>query len=253
MRIALISDIHGNTVALDAVLADLEGVDPDIIVCLGDIAAGGPDPAGAIDRVASLNAVTVQGNTDAGLVDMPPWWTDPTSIGLPDDVVPGMEITVWSSGQLTASHRSYLAELPVTATVDMGTAGDMLAFHGSPQSADDIITAFTPPDDLDRMLAGHDARWLVGGHTHVPLVRVHRGRTVANPGSVGMPFAEYGYSGGVSVLEHAAYAIVTVTDERAAIELRQTQVSDAALRASVARSGMPHAEWWLDRTCVHNR
>jgi len=87
MQLALISDIHGNTVALDAVIADMGSV--DMVVCLGDIAAGGPDPGGAVDRIADLAAVSVQGNTDAGLVDLPDWWRDPVSKGLPEDAVPG--------------------------------------------------------------------------------------------------------------------------------------------------------------------
>jgi predicted phosphodiesterase len=66
MRIGLISDIHGNTVALDAVLTDMNRYRTDVTVCLGDIAAGGPDPGGAVDRIAELGCVAVQGNTDAG-------------------------------------------------------------------------------------------------------------------------------------------------------------------------------------------
>lgn len=245
MNVALLSDIHGNTVALDAVLEDMRQFRPDIVVCLGDIAAGGPDPGGAIDRLVSLDCIAVQGNTDAGMVDMPTWWRDPSSINLPDDALPGMEITVWSAEQLTPPQRGYLAGLPLTSVVDLGDAGEMLAFHGSPHSADDLITATTSSDELDRLLAGHNSAWLVGGHTHVPLVRVHRGRTIANPGSVGMPFAEYGYAGGVPVLRHAAYAMVSASDGVAGIELRQIEVDADAMVASVHRNGMPNAEWWL--------
>jgi hypothetical protein len=77
-------------------------------------------------------------------------------------------------------------------------------------------------------------------------VRRHGVQTVVNPGSVGRPFAEYGYAGGVAVLAHAAYAVVTATLGEVSIELRQVAVDQAALEASVAKSGMPRAEWWLD-------
>ena len=245
MRIALISDIHGNTAALDAVLTDSDLHRPDVVVCLGDIAAGGPDPAGAVDRVAELGCITVQGNTDAGMVDVPEWWHDPASIGLPDPALPGLEVSVWSADQLSLQQRQYLAELPATATVGLGSAGEMLAFHGSPRSADEIITATTPGDELDVMFAGVSASIVAGGHTHVPLVRRHAARTVVNPGSVGMPFAEYGYAGGVGVQSNAAYAMVTVTPGGVNIELRQVAVDRSALEASVAKSGMPQSEWWL--------
>lgn len=65
MRIALISDVHGNTVALDAVLADMNQQRPEVVVCLGDIVAGGPDPGGAVDRVAE-NALRRSSRERAG-------------------------------------------------------------------------------------------------------------------------------------------------------------------------------------------
>ena len=245
MRIALIADIHGNTVALDAVLASLQADPPDRIVCLGDIATGGPDPAGAIDRLIDIDAVTVQGNTDAGAVNMPDWWRNPASIGLPDDALPGMAITVWSAEQLGTDHRGYLDSLPATVTVGLGAAGSLLAFHGSPRSADDYITPTTPPEDLDEMFAGHDEQWLIGGHTHVPLVRRYGTQTIANPGSVGLPFADYGYAGGVAVLAHAAYGMLAVTGDRVRFELRQVSVDLVRLRRHVEQSEMPHGDWWL--------
>lgn len=245
MRVALISDIHGNTVALDAVLNDMSPDRPDVILCLGDIAAGGPDPGGAVDRIAELGCIAVQGNTDAGMVDMPAWWRDPASIGVPAPALPGLEVSVWSAGQLSHEQRDNLGALPGIALVEFGNAGEILAFHGSPRSADEIITATTPAEELDAMLDGATASLLVGGHTHVPLVRRHGYQTLLNPGSVGMPFAEYGYAGGVAVLPHAAYAMATTASGEVNIELRQVSVDGTALMARLADSGMPHAEWWL--------
>jgi hypothetical protein len=95
------------------------------------------------------------------------------------------------------------------------------------------------------MLDGATESLLAGGHTHVPLVRRHGLQTLLNPGSVGMPFAQYGYGGGVAVLAHAAYATVTARRGQLSIELRQVPVDVTALEARVARSRMPHAEWWL--------
>jgi predicted phosphodiesterase len=245
MRIALLADIHGNTVALDAVLADLERHRADRVVCLGDIAAGGPDPGGAIDRLIEIGAVAVQGNTDAGMVEMPGWWLDPASIGLPDAAVPIVEISVWTAHQLSTDHRRYLRDLPPTFTLNLGQPGEMLAFHGSPTSPDDIITATTPAEDIDRMLGGANAAVLAGGHTHVPLVRRHGTQTFVNPGSVGMPFADYGYAGGVGVLDHAAYAIVETIGQEITISLHQVAVDPSALASSVTQSVMPHGDWWL--------
>lgn len=244
MRIALISDIHGNTVALDAVLADMGT--PDVVVCLGDIAAGGPDPGGAIDRIAELGAISVQGNTDAGMVDMPEWWTRPSLMDLPEAAAPGMEVCVWGTEQLTQAQIGYLDALPITAEIDLGAAGDLLAFHGSPRSYEDFIAAWTPDDELQPMLAGSTHTVLAGGHTHVPLVRRHGAQTIVNPGSVGMPFAEYGFAGGVAVANHAAYGVVAVEGGELNLQLRRVAVDAAALADSISRSKMPRGDWWLE-------
>ena len=70
-------------------------------------------------------------------------------------------------------------------------------------SLDELITAMTPAEELDEIFDGTSATLLAGGHTHVPLTRRHSRRLLVNPGSVGMPFAEYGHAGGVEVLDHA--------------------------------------------------
>ena len=237
MRIALIADIHGNSVALDAVLADIAPAAVDLIVCLGDIAIGGPDPGGVVDRLAAAECSAVMGNADEAAIEVPEWWGDPAAAGAPEWAVPGIEVSAWGAERLAGDQRAWLAGLPATAEFD-----GLLAFHGSPRSSTDILAADTPGDELDEMLAGFDHAVLAGGHTHVPMVRRHGTRTIVNPGSVGMPFAEYGYAGQVPVLSHAAYGVVAAG---AGIELRQVPVDEDALARSVAASGMPHGEWWL--------
>lgn len=245
MRLILISDIHGNTVALDAVLADARPRPHDVVVCLGDIAAGGPDPGGAIDRIAELGGINVRGNTDSGMVDMPSWWLDPASIGLPESVVPGLDTCVWGAEQLSDSQRAWLDDLPPTATIDIGEAGSMLAFHGSPRDENELITATTTDEAMDEMCAGTMATMYAGGHTHVPLVRRFGERTMLNPGSVGMPFAAYGFAGGVAVLPRADYAIVTIEGSEVSVDLRQVTTDEDALESMADQSGMPHTDWWL--------
>jgi predicted phosphodiesterase len=245
VRIALISDVHGNTVALDAVIAEVSERTVDVVVCLGDVASNGPDPAGAIERMVEIGAVAVMGNTDAGLLDVPDWWHDPGSAGIPEDAHPGIEIGVWCADQLDDDHRRHLAERPPTAEVDLGPAGSLLAFHGSPNSFDDVITALTPSDELAVMLGGAEHAVLAGGHTHVPMTRRHGTQTLINPGSVGLPFAEYGYAGGARVLDHAAYALLSIDGPQVTIELRQVGFDLERLGRVARASGMPHADWWL--------
>lgn len=249
MRIGLISDVHGNTVALDVVLNDASQHDLDLIVCLGDIAANGPDPEGAVERIAALDCPVVMGNTDADLVNPPPWWHDPATIGAPETIQRVIEISLWCANRLTGSHTAFLAGLPATVDVGLVGASRLLAFHGSPRAADDIITADTLPGELDEMLAGTDQSVLAGGHTHVPMVRRYNTQTIVNPGSVGRPFATYGYAGEVTVLSHAAYGVVAITETELSIDLRQVPVDRDRLSRQVETSGMPHGTWWLDLQC----
>ena len=231
--VGLISDVHGNTVALGAVLDDISQRKVDRVICLGDIAANGPDPIGAVEHIAELDCPVAMGNTDIDMVNVPDWWHDPAGVGAPETASRVIAINAWCASQLSPDHREFLAGLPATVEVDLGGAGRLLGFHGSPQSATDIITATTPPEELDEMLAGADHSVLAGGHTHVPMVRRHRSQTIINPGSVGLPFATYGYAGDVAVLNHAAYALVTVNGAELSIELCQVPVDQGRLSHQV--------------------
>ncbi len=247
MRIALISDIHGNTVALQTVLNDIMNHDVDTIVCLGDIVATGPDPTGTIDLVADLDCPVVTGNTDIDMLAVPDWWHDPAAVGAPASALPIAEIGVWCASQLSDQHRNFLAGLPVTTEVDLGDAGALLAFHGSPRLVNDNIIASTPVPDVAEMLKGTTQPLLAGGHTHVPMLRRHGSQTIINPGSVGAPFAGYSDAGDDDIASHAAYAVVTTRGSAMDIDLRQVPVDHAELVAMVEAGDMPWGEWWLDR------
>jgi len=247
VRIALLGDVHGNTVALDAVLVDVRARGVDAVVCLGDLAAGGPDPAGAVERVADLGPAAVCGNTDVDLIAIPAWWNDPDASGVSGGARRVGEICRWGADELTAEHRHYLGGLPPTTEVDLGQVGRMLAFHGSPTRVRDILTSSTPDEQVTRMLGGADHEVLVGGHTHVPMLRRHRTQTIVNPGSVGAPFAAYGSSGEVAVHGHTAYAVLQVTRREWSVEFVQLPVDADRLRRQVMAARMPHGDWWLSQ------
>lgn len=245
MRVALISDIHGCATALDAVLAEIDATSIDRLICLGDVAAGGPTPGPVIDRLAERSCPCVMGNTDEGLVELPDWWRDPATRGIPAEAHPGLECSVWAAETIDAAQREFVAGFPDTETFDLDHGVDLLAFHGSPRSNVDYVTAVTPVDELDDMLGGATQAVLAGGHTHVQLVRSLRGRTLLNVGSVGAPFDSYGIAGTVNVLGHAEYAVIETGASGSSIALRRVAVDPAAVVEEVARSEMPHRDWWL--------
>jgi len=178
MRIGVIADIHGNLVALEATLAALAHEPLDRLVCLGDVATLGPRPAATLARLRGLGCPGVMGNTDDWLLAAP----------RADRATPVSELTAWAAAQLADAERAFIRTFPPTLTIPLDGAATLLCCHGSPRSYDEVIAATTPDDALDAMLVGHDAATLVvGGHTHVQLVRRHGARRIVNVGSVGLP------------------------------------------------------------------
>jgi putative phosphoesterase len=240
VRVGLIADIHGNRLALDAVLAELAREGVDRIVCLGDVAVG-PEPHAALERVRELDCPVVLGNWDAAFVA-----GMPAGGGSAADETAAIvsEIHAWWGEQLDEREREYLRTFVprLELTLDGVQA---LCFHGSPRSYDDWIFSTTPDDELAPMFGDERPQLLVGGHTHLQLARRWGSSLLVNPGSVGLPFLAW-WPERVRVAPWAEYGIVSAERERLHVELRRTAFDvDAHLRLSRA-SGMPHAEWWAD-------
>jgi len=239
VRVGLISDIHGNLPALDAVLAELERDGVDRIVCLGDVAVG-PEPHATVARVHELGCPVVAGNWDAAFLG--------ETRGPATDEVGAIvdEIHDWWGEQLSEEDRdvlrSFVPQLELELEVDGVPA---LCFHGSPRSYDDWVLATTPEDELEQMFGAERRPLLVGGHTHVQLLRRWDGALLVNPGSVGLPFLQAPPKR-VLVAPWAEYAVLDAVDGRLHVDFRRTSFDVRAyLRASRA-SGMPHADWWAD-------
>lgn len=179
MRVAVLSDIHGNVPALDAVLEDIERHGVEAIVCLGDHVSGPIDPAGAAERVMALGATSIRGNHDRWVVD-PSLRHEPWSV---DE---------FARAQLDAHQMGWLAGLPATAKL-----GDAVFLcHGTPVSDeaawldnfyDGRTTILPTEDEVAREALGIDQKVILCGHTHIArTLRLSDGRLIVNPGSVGM-------------------------------------------------------------------
>ena len=236
MRIGLISDIHGNLLALEAVLEELAREGIDKVVCLGDVAVG-PQPSETLARIKELGCPVVMGNWDAAFISGMPEPRDEVGEML-------VEIGNWWAGFLSLDDRTFMETFEPTVDLMLGST-PALAFHGSPKSYDDWIFSTTPDDELAPMFGDERPQLLVGGHTHVQLARRWGSSLIVNPGSVGLPFLAW-WPERVRVAPWAEYGIVSADDGRLQVDLRRTTFDvDAHLRLSRA-SGMPHAEWWAD-------
>ena len=179
MRLAVIADIHGNAPALRAVLDDMARYAPDAVADLGDVVSGPLWPAETMALVAGFEAVRVRGNHDRSVAETPRAEMDRTD--------------AFAADALPAEDSARLGALPGTATL----GGDVFLCHGTPgsdstywleEAGPDGIVRPRPRADITREAEGIDASLMLCGHSHVPrLVRLHDGRLILNPGSVGRP------------------------------------------------------------------
>jgi predicted phosphodiesterase len=246
MYIALISDIHGNLVALEAVLASIQASRIGQIVCLGDVATSGPQPREVIEKLRKMDIPIAMGNMDA-------WMLDPKPHAYRDEDTRRItEIELWGAEQLAPSDISFLRTFPPRIEVPLSSDVNLLCVHASPRSDSDQILATTPDDELERMLAGCRATVVAGGHTHTQMLRRFRETTVINPGSVGLPIERSSLTGEVRSPPWAEYAVVGLEDGKLRIEFRRVPFDVGALVQTARASGMPHAEWWISNWRFHS-
>lgn len=238
MPVAIISDIHGNLIALNAVLNAIEGHKIKQIICLGDVAATGPQPREVIARLKQIGCPVVMGNTDD-------WLLEPK---LKERDNPDMqriqEMELWASQQLTSEDHAYLASFPLTLSYELEDGKHLLAYHGSPRSYKEHLAPTTPDHDLQAALAGHQADIFIGGHTHMQMFRRHRRSLVLNPGSVGLAFDHaWPFDDTVHNPPWAEYAIIDTLHGGLNVELHRVPFDVRAFIQITLASGMPHAEW----------
>ncbi len=201
MRIAALSDIHGNLFALDAALADIARRGVDLIVNLGDILSGPLLPRETAQRLMALDLPTIRGNHERQVLSM-----DPGAMGASDR---------HAFETVTDAQRTWLAALPPVLRV----AHDVFMCHATPQNdvdcyLEDIVEGELRPAPLHRIeerTGACDASLILCGHSHIPrLAHLSGGRVIMNPGSVGIQAYEGQHPGPHTVevgSPHARYAI----------------------------------------------
>jgi predicted phosphodiesterase len=226
MRIAVVSDIHGNLAALEAVIADLRAVAPDLVVQGGDLAGNGSRPAEVIDRIRDLKWPGVMGNTDEML-----WRPERLSdlAARVPQLAPLMkmigEMADACTAAIGAARIAWLQQLPV-----QWSGHGLTVLHASPGNLWQAPAANAPDDELMRTYAPLPTPRVVYGHIHVPYVRTLNELTVANSGSVGLP-----YDGD----PRAGYLVV----DDGQIHVRRVEYDIAQEVAALAAGNVPHAAW----------
>jgi predicted phosphodiesterase len=242
MRIAAVSDIHGNLLALDAVLADIARSSADVTVNLGDTLSGPLWIAETAERLMALKLPTIRGNHERQVLTLAPDRMGPSD--------------AFAASVLQPHQRDWLASLPPMLQLD----AEVFCCHGTPAS--DLqyfletvvpgyagagapgIRAATPAEALERAggwQLGVPAGLILCGHTHVPrLLQLADGRLIVNPGSVGLQAYDDGHPH-VHVVEngtpHARYALLTRRPAGWQVELRAVPYDhEAAARLAEANA-----------------
>ncbi len=238
MRIAIFSDIHGNCVALDAVLADLQYEPADRLVCLGDAIQGGSQPSEVIARLRELACPVVMGNADDWLVT----GLESGAEQISETRRQKMEaIRAWQLTQLSDRDLAFIQSFQPTVELPLEEGRTLLCYHGSPRSFDDVILPQTPDEEVRRLLDPQDAIIYTGGHTHIQFVR-HLGRTFhLNPGSVGRAYRHDQPETQFRIDPWAEYAILSVTGQRIELAFRRVPLDVPALIEVYRSSGRPFA------------
>jgi putative phosphoesterase len=233
-RIAVISDIHGNCIALDVALDDIRRASVDQVICLGDAIQGGAQPAETVRRLRELSCPVVMGNADAWML---------TGVQTGDEPFTEMQERVrqWSLAHLSPDDQAFIGAFMPTVTLTLSADRQLLCFHGSPASFDEVLLPTTPPDDFRRALASHVPAIMTGGHTHLQQVRRLDDTFFFNPGSIGVAYDHDQPQDTFRLDPWAEYAILSESDGVLGLEFRRVPLPLDVLRAVLTATDHPDA------------
>ena len=229
-RIAVLSDVHGNATALEAVRKALKKDKPDAVIVAGDLVMNGPEPAAAVDALREMEeagATIVQGNTDIAVADFDysaafPWLTD----GVPDTFRAAAE---WAHDELGDERLGWLRRLPAERRLMLDETM-VLACHASPGSQTQGFDGQLDPSVVLERISRTDARVICCGHTHLPEVRDLGWKVIVNAGSAG-----YVFDGDPT----ASWSLVEIDGDEVRAEIRRTEFDTMTVSNAISARGLP--------------
>src|SRR5450755_1199354 len=226
MRIAIVSDIHGNRTAFEAVLADLRQTSPDLILHGGDLADGGASPTEIVDRIRELGWQGVIGNTDEMLSRSESLEEFASQSSAPPSLWAAVrEMAAWTGEALREERIAWLRGLPL-----MQTHGSMALVHASPESPWRAPTPEASDAELESVYGPLAKPIAIYAHIHRAYIRSVSGMVVANTGSVSLS-----YDGD----RRAAYLLL----DGSTPAIRRVEYDVNSELSALSACGLPHAEW----------
>jgi len=232
-KVAIISDIQGNLTALKYVLKEIDSESVDQIICLGDVASGAY-PHEVVTLLRQRDIKTIKGNMDDAILNPRRHDTTDPDIERYDD------IDQWCSEQLTDADKAFMRNFAPLLRVQLDMQHQLVCFHGSPYSYNDVIDETTPDDILRQYFEGYHEDVMLTGHIHHPLMRIYKEMAIVCPGSVGLPRRRDG--------KHpflADYVLIDGREQHITIQFRQVDIPKDEFKKDILNSGMPHSNWFL--------
>jgi len=232
-RVIVLSDVHGNAIALAAVRKAIRAEKPDFVAVAGDLALNGPDPAGTVDLLREMEAdgaAIITGNTDVAVADFDYTAAMAVSPGMTDSVPDVFRAAAeWAHDELGDERLAWLRRLPSERRLRLEDTM-LLACHASPGSqTQGFDQALDPSVTLERV-SQTDARVICCGHTHLPDVRDLGWKMIVNDGSAG-----YVFDGDPT----ASWAFVTLDGETVTAEIRRTAFDTMVVSNAISARALP--------------
>ena len=230
-RVVVLSDVHGNVVALEAVRKAIRVEKPDLVAIAGDLVLNGPDPAATVDLLRVMEAegaAIVSGNTDIAVADFDyaaafPWMSD----GVPEAFQAAAE---WAHDALGDERVAWLRRLPSERRLRAGDGTMILVCHASPGSQTAGFDQALDPSVIIERVSRTDARVIACGHTHLPEIRDLGWKLIVNDGSAG-----YVFDGDPT----ASWARLEITDGDVQAEIRRTEYDVLSVANAISARGLP--------------
>ena len=237
MRTAILSDIHGNAIALRAVVEELDAEGIERVVCLGDVCQGGAEPEACVDLLAARGWPTVLGNADAFVLDA-------SAAEGSSEAVSERQLAVrqWTYDRLGSSRRDAIAAYAPTISLELGDGRVLLGCHAIPADYDSVVFPVAPEDEFRAAFGGTGADIVACGHIHLPYVRRIGATLVLNPGSVGLGYDHEQDADAVRFDAWASWVVVSLRDGRLSLDFRRTPFDAQAVADVHLSSGMPHGD-----------
>ncbi len=226
--------MHGNAVAFRAALADLERVEPDQVVSLGDVAQGGPQPSECVAILRELECPCVYGNSDDFLLTL-----DLGSEEVDEERAEQLVgVARWSQEQLGDEGLAFLRGFEPTVEVDLD-GRRLVCCHATPASNEDVVLPATPPEEIPV-----EGDVVAAGHVHLQWLRRVRGTLWFCAGSVGLVYEHREPLDEVPFLPVSEYAVLTAEEGRLDVEFRRIPFDLEELVAAARAADFPDADGW---------